>query len=89
MLHKKSSLFGGMPERLNGLAWRAGVPHKGTQGSNPCPSGERAVFSYLFARISVFLRYTTAMPGLNPPRANNGKNKNFFLYSFNERESAL
>jgi hypothetical protein len=27
-----------VPERSNGLAWKACVPHKGTEGSNPSPS---------------------------------------------------
>ncbi len=29
---------GWVPERSNGLAWKACVPHKGTEGSNPSPS---------------------------------------------------
>ena len=33
-----SSRDGWVPERSNGLAWKACVPHKGTEGSNPSPS---------------------------------------------------
>ncbi len=44
---------GWVPEWSNGLAWKACVPHKGTEGSNPSPSamplrGRRAGFSGWF-----------------------------------------
>ncbi len=32
------SADGWVPEWSNGLAWKACVPHKGTEGSNPSPS---------------------------------------------------
>lgn len=45
-------LNGWVPEWSNGLAWKACVPQKGTEGSNPSPS---ASFLSLFKEDSFFL----------------------------------
>ena len=42
---------GWVPERSNGLAWKACVPHKGTEGSNPSPSASIR-FGFLEAQHS-------------------------------------
>jgi hypothetical protein len=49
-----------VPERSNGLAWKACVPQKGTEGSNPSPS---AIFAPCLARRGVLL---LASPSLLP-----------------------
>ncbi len=40
--------LGWVPEWSNGLAWKACVPHKGTEGSNPSPSARFPKDFHLF-----------------------------------------
>ncbi len=58
----ETAQFGWVPEWSNGLAWKACVPHKGTEGSNPSPS---AIVS--FAR-KIWLR-SKSLSHWNPDRA--------------------